>query len=204
MQQDQAHLCLLNKMVDEEIRQERKIEEDNEIKAEEKPIKEKKEEEKVEEKKTVEEKKEGKEEKAEKKHKEILIKRTEAIVSGKSLPISMKHSVALCNFIKGKEIDEARELLEKASKKKIPVPMKGEIPHKKGIMSGRYPINAINHFIKLIKSLRANALINDIEFEKYKIACKANIASRPYKRFGRGRFKRTHITIKLIPLNKSE
>jgi ribosomal protein L22 len=192
-------------MVDEEIKQERKIEENNETNQEEKSVKEKKEEEeKVEEEKTVEEKKEGKEEKAEKKPKEILIKRTEAIVNGKSLPISMKHSVALCNFIKGKEIDKARELLEKASQKKIPVPMKGEIPHKKGIMSGRYPINAINHFIKLIKSLRANALINDIEFEKYKIACKANIASRPYKRFGRGRFKRTHVTIKLIPLNKSE
>jgi len=198
VQQDQVHLCLSNKMVDEEIKQERKIEENNETNQEKKSVEEKKEEEKV------EEKKEGKEEKAEKKPKKILIKRTEAIVNGKSLPISMKHSVALCNFIKGKEIDKARELLEKASQKKIPVPMKGEIPHKKGIMSGRYPINAINHFIKLIKSLRANALINDIEFEKCKIACKANIASRPYKRFGRGRFKRTHVTIKLIPLNKSE
>jgi hypothetical protein len=82
--------------------------------------------------------------------------------------------------------------------------MRGEIPHKKGIMSGRYPVNALGHFIKLLKSLNSNALVNELELEKYKISCKANLASRPYRRFGKGQFKRTHVEIKLIPITKKK
>ncbi len=131
-------------------------------------------------------------------------KKTEAVVNGKNLPISTKHSIAICNMIRNKKIEEAIPLLELAEKKKIPVPMRGEIPHKKGIMSGRYPINALAHFIKLLKSLNANALVNELELEKYKIACKANLASRPYRRFGKGQFKRTHVEIKLMPITKKK
>ena len=129
------------------------------------------------------------------------IKKTEAVVHGKSLFISTKHAVAICNLIRGKNIDKAISILENAEKMKIAVPMKGEIPHRKGkIMSGRYPVKAAKEFIKLLKSLKANALMNELELEKYKIFCKANIASRPYRRFGKGRFKRTHVEIKLIAL----
>ncbi len=133
------------------------------------------------------------------------IKKTEAVIHGKSLSISTKHSIAICNLIRGKDIDKAILIMEQAEKMKIPVPMKGEIPHRKGkIMSGRYPVKAVKEFIKLLKSLRANALMNELELEKYRIFCKANIASRPYRRFGKGRFKRTHVKIKLIPLRKGK
>ena len=129
------------------------------------------------------------------------IKKTEAVVHGKSLFISTKHAVAICNLIRGKNIDKAISILENVEKMKIAVPMRGEIPHRKGkIMSGRYPVKAAKEFIKLLKSLKANALMNELELEKYKIFCKANIASRPYRRFGKGRFKRTHVEIKLIAL----
>ncbi len=128
-------------------------------------------------------------------------KKTEAVVNGKSLFISTKHAVAICNLIRGKNIDKAISILEDAEKMKIAVPMRGEIPHRKGkIMSGRYPVKAAKEFINLLKSLKANALMNELELEKYKIFCKANIASRPYRRFGKGRFKRTHVEIKLIAL----
>tara|TARA_Y100000310_G_scaffold198127_1_gene198161 strand:- start:374 stop:967 length:594 start_codon:yes stop_codon:yes gene_type:complete len=129
-------------------------------------------------------------------------KKTEAVVNAKSLPISTKHSIAICNMIRGKDIDQAISLLEKAETKKIPVPMRGEIPHRKGkgMMSGRYPITALGHFIKTLKSLKSNALVNELELEKYEIFCKANLASRPYRRFGRGKFKRTNLTLKLIPI----
>ena len=127
-------------------------------------------------------------------------KKTEAVVNAKSLPISTKHSIAICNMIRGKDIDQAISLLEMAEMKKIPVPMRGEIPHRKGIMSGRFPVNALGHFIKTLKSLKSNALVNELELEKYEIFCKANLASRPYRRFGKGKFKRTHLTVKLIPI----
>ena len=78
------------------------------------------------------------------------------------------------------------------------MPMKGEIPHRKGkIMSGRYPIKASQEFIKLLKQLSANATVNEVDLEKVKIECKADRASRPYRRFGSMKFKRTHVTLKL-------
>jgi len=78
--------------------------------------------------------------------------------------------------------------------------MKGEIPHRKGkIMSGRYPVKAAGEFIKLLNSLRANAIVNDLELENFKIACLSNIASRPFRRFGRGKAKRSHVQVKLVP-----
>jgi len=143
-----------------------------------------------EEKKADEKKKKEKEEKKPKK--------SEAIVNGKDLPISTKHSMALCNFIKGRSIEEAVYFLEEVVKFKKALPMKGEIPHRKGkIMSGRYPINATKQFLKLLKQLEANATVNGLETEKGKIECKANKASRPYKRFGSERFKRTNVMLKL-------
>jgi ribosomal protein L22 len=164
----------------------------------EKPAEAPKNEEKKEE-KVVENKAETKPKTPEKKTKKVL---GEARVLGKDLPISTKHAIAVCNFIRNRDIDVAIQLLGQAEKMKIPIPMKGEIPHRKGIMSGRYPVNAIKHFIRLLKSLKANAVASDLELEKYKIFCKSDVAARPYKRFGRGRFKRTNVLIKLIPITK--
>lgn len=156
----------------------------------------KKEERKIAEAEKVKEKEEAKK-KEEEKIKTKLEKK-EAVAFGKDLPISTKHAVAICNFIRGKRIEKAIFLLEEVINKKLAVPMKGELPHRKGkIMSGRYPIKASQQFIKLLKQLAANAIVNEIEVEKGTIECKADKASRPYRRFGNTRFKRTHVMLKL-------
>jgi len=124
--------------------------------------------------------------------------KSEAVVNGKDLPISNKHAIAICNFIRGKTIDEAAFLLSQVLQMKRAVPMKGEIPHRKGkMMSGRYPINATKVFIKLLRQLTANATVNGIEIEKVRIECKADRANRPYRRFGSKKFKRCHVTFKV-------
>ena len=148
-----------------------------------------------------------KERKKEKKNEEkTKPKKTEAVVNISGLPISTKHSIAICNFIRGKNIDNSIAILEDVQRLKRAVPMKGEIPHRKGnIMSGRYPIKASGEFIKILKSLKSNAIVNELELEKYVIFCKANIASRPYRKSGRARGKRTNLQIKLIlPLKKEK
>ncbi|MFH1359067.1 MAG: hypothetical protein ABIH37_04215 [archaeon] len=129
-------------------------------------------------------------------------KKTDAVVNGKDLKISRKHAVAICNYIKNKDIDVAMDSLFEVGKMKKAIPMKGEIPHRKGMMSGRYPLKAVAEFIRLLKSLKANAIANELELEKFKLFCVANIASRPPKRSGRQRFKRAHVQIKLIPITK--
>ncbi len=126
----------------------------------------------------------------------------EASVNGKNLSISIKHAVAICNLIRNKDIESAIKILEEVTMLKRAVPMSGEIPHRRGIMSGRYPVKGSRIIINLLKSLKANALVKEIELEKFKIYAMPNVASRPYKRFGQGRMKRSHIMLKLIHLEK--
>lgn len=139
-------------------------------------------------------------EKKEKKQKAVQLteKKTEAFTRGTSLPISKKHSMYLGDFIKNKKIDDAIVDLEKVTKYKKIVPFKGEIPHRKGkgMMSGRYPIKASQFFIKMLKGLRGNALVNGLDLEKTRIVfSSANWAHRPPRREGR-KAKRTHVLIK--------
>ncbi|MFH1325721.1 MAG: uL22 family ribosomal protein [archaeon] len=159
--------------------------------------------EKVEEKKTEKKDKENKEvkdetkkeEKPEKKITKPKRKKTEAVVNARSLPISTKQAIAVCKFVKGKTIENAMNDLEKVVRKKIAVPMKGEIPHRKGkIMSGRFPRKTSEHFLKLLKSLAGNANVNEIN-EPIIFEAIANIAPRPYGKFGAVRKKRTHIKL---------
>ncbi len=159
-----------------------------------------------------EEKSEGPEEKKNEKTEEVkpeekkkLIERTktkerpkkeEAVVRANDIPISTKHSAAICDFIRNKKLGTAIEELEEVLKFRKVIPMKGEIPHKhgKGIMAGRYPIKAAENFVKLLRSLASNALYNGIE-EPVIVKAVANLGARPFGKFGAVRKKRTHIEI---------
>ena len=151
---------------------------------------------------------ETKEEKKKTEKKRDIPKKTEAVVNGKDLGISKKHSMAICDFIRGKNPDDMITQLEKVVKLKMPIKMKGEIPHRKGkMMSGRYPVNASKVFIKLLKSLSANSQVNGLDNPIIALA-KADDASRPFKRGGSMRFKRTNVLLiaksKIEKENKKE
>ena len=106
--------------------------------------------------------------------------------------------MAMCDFIRNKKIDKAIEDLEQVMIFKKAIPMKGEIPHRKGkgmsSGSGRFPIKSVGNFLVLLKSLSGNATYNSIE-EPVIVEAVANIGVRPYGRFGRVRKKRTHVTL---------
>lgn len=121
-----------------------------------------------------------------------IIKKELAVVRGENLPISTKHAMYLCTFIKGKKIEQAAEMLKRVLLKKMAVPMKGEVPHKRNMLGARYPINATKVFIDLLISLKANSQVNGLE-NPVITAGIANLASRPFRRFGSRRFKRTHV-----------
>ncbi len=123
---------------------------------------------------------------------EEKVRKEKAVINGKNLPISTKHSIAICKFIKGKTIEKAALKLNEAINKKTAIPMKGELPHRKGIMSGRFPQKACKHFLKLLKTLHANSINSGIE-DPYIFIAKANKASRPYRRFGSRKMKRSHV-----------
>ncbi|MBS3079243.1 hypothetical protein J4218_03930 [Candidatus Pacearchaeota archaeon] len=121
-----------------------------------------------------------------------------AVVNGRNLPLGLKYAIALSNFIGKKDIDLAIKQLGEVADMKRAIPMRGEIAHKSGMMSGKYPVKGAKEFIRLLKSLKSNALVKEIELEKYRLHAIPNNAPRPYKKFGQGRMKRCHVTIKLI------
>jgi ribosomal protein L22 len=132
-------------------------------------------------------------------------KKTESFVRAYDLPVSTKHSTAVCKFIKNKKIEDAIADLEQVLKLKKAIPMKGEIPHRKGkgISSGRFPTKTVKSFIKLLKSLSANANYNGLE-EPVIFEAIANIGQRPYGKFGWVRKKRTHVKITAKNMQKKK
>lgn len=134
--------------------------------------------------------------KSEEKKKKEVPKKTEAVVNVNSLSMSTKTAGAICRFIKGKEIRVAIDDLKQVIAKRKAVPMRGEIPHRKGnIMAGRYPKNASEIFIKLLKSLNSNAVYLGVENPVVSVAI-PNSGSRPYGKFGAVRKKKTHMVLK--------
>lgn len=140
--------------------------------------------------KKIEEKKESKQPvKVEK------VKKNEVKVSVQNVSASTKVSRDICKFIKKKKIERAISDLEEVIKLRRAVPMKGEIPHRKGnIMSGRFPKNAAKEFLVLVKSLQANAVQHDLE-NPVIVEAVANKGTTTYARGGRARKKRTHILL---------
>jgi Ribosomal protein L22p/L17e. len=141
-----------------------------------------------------EEKVVGTVEKKEEKKKIEIKKRYNAITRGNNVGISTKQSMAICKFIKNKDINTAIAGLEQVIAMKKALPMKGELPHRKGGVIGRYPITACKAFVQLLKNLNANASVNNIN-EPYIYFAKADKASSPFRRFGSRRFKRSNILL---------
>ena len=142
------------------------------------------------------------EKKLEKKIEVKKVKKSEVCVNVPNLSVSTKYSAAICKFINHKTIDNAIKDLEEVIQLRKPVPMKGEIPHRKGkIMSGRFPIRAAKAFIILLKSLQSNAIQHDLEDPIISLAI-ANKGTTVYGSRGRTQKKRTNI--KLIAIQKKQ
>lgn len=119
-----------------------------------------------------------------------------ASVQGRDIVISTKNAASICRAIKNKTIGQAKALLQDVTKKKKAIAMKGELPHRKGMERGRYPLKACVAFLKLLKSLEANASQKGLETEKLLLHAQVNRAGK-VMRSGRRmrRAKRTHVII---------
>ncbi len=132
------------------------------------------------------------------------VKKDYALVNGLNLSISPKETGHICDMIRWKNVDDAIKMVEEVIVMKRPVKMTSrEYPHQhgKGVAGASYPINAAKEVLKELKQLRANAIYNELELENSVIQCKADKASRPYRRGG-ARFKRTNLMLKLVKNEK--
>lgn len=130
-----------------------------------------------------------------------MINETQAKVHGKDLSISTKQSIEIANFIRGKNIEKAKNELKKVIEKKLAIPFKRynrDMGHKKGnIAAGRYPQKAAKEFLNLLNSLESNAQNKGLSTNLVIKIIIPNKASRPwhYGRRRRIKMKRTHIEI---------
>ena len=100
-----------------------------------------------------------------------------------NLPISTKHSVEICNSLRYKRTDYAKQFLEEVIGLNRAVPFKRfnrDMGHKAGMAAGRFPQKAAQEFLSLVKSVEANAQFKGLNTSNLKITkILANKASVP-------------------------
>lgn len=108
---------------------------------------------------------------------------------GKELHISRKHAREIAGAIKGMKIEDAKGFLEEVVLLKKAVPYKRyvrNVPHRKGMCTGRYPQKAAKEFLRVLENAENNARYKGLDSENMKIS---HIATKKGHTF-RGSFPR--------------
>lgn len=133
-----------------------------------------------------------------------------AMAVGISLPISFKQSVEVCRFIKNKNVNEAKRMLQDTIDKKISIRFRKynwDLGHKKKVGPARNPEKASRELIRLIESAESNAQFKGLDTSNLVIAhISAHKASKVWHsgRKSRRRMKRTNIEIVVKEKAKAE
>jgi len=112
-----------------------------------------------------------------------------AKASGRELRISPKHAREICKAIKGMMLEDAKSFLEDVIAMRRPVPFrryKKKVPHRRGLQgfcTGRFPVKAANHILRLLKEVEANAEFKGLNTEKLKIIHAAAYPGAKIKKF---------------------
>lgn len=94
-----------------------------------------------------------------------------AKAAGRSLKISPKHSVEICNAIRGKDLEEAKDYLKNVIDMKTPVPFRRhnkKVGHRRGLEgwpTGRYPVKAATQILDVLINAEANAEYQGLDAE---------------------------------------
>jgi large subunit ribosomal protein L22 len=104
-------------------------------------------------------------------NKEINESKT-ARAMARSLKISPKHCVEICNAVRGMEVSKAKDYLNNVIEMKKAVPFKRhnkKVGHRKGLKgwpSGRYPVKAATQILRVLENAEANAEYKGLDNEK--------------------------------------
>ncbi len=98
-----------------------------------------------------------------------------AIASGRDLRISPKAAREICNYIRGMNLQKAKEVLREVIELKRAIPYrrhKKKIPHRRGLQgfyAGRYPVKAAEAILKVLEAVEANAEFKGLYTDRLKI-----------------------------------
>lgn len=133
----------------------------------------------------------------------------EAIVNVKNIEISTKKSVEIANFIRYKNVEDAKKILQRVIDKKQPIPYKRhnkDTPHKPGMMAGRYPIKTCKFILSLLNNLTSNAQNKGLSSNLFISEIIVNQGNKQvhYGRHLRRKMKRTHLKITAKEIHTKE
>jgi len=136
-------------------------------------------------------------------------KENTAKAMGISLPISTKQAVEICSFLRGKTIEQGKNILKSVIDKKAAIPFKRynrDMGHKTGMAAGRYPKKASSNILKLLESVEANAQNKGLTppFKITKILANKAAKQWHYGRHLRTKMKKTHVEIVVEETEKKE
>src|SRR3989344_265721 len=120
---------------------------------------------------------------------------------GRDLPISIKTSVEVCRFIRGRNVVVAKNMLRDVVALKRAVPFRRyvlDIGHRKGMATGRFPKKTSKEILEVLESAETNAQFKGMNGSRLFVAhIAAHKASSPM-RGGRKRgqsAKKAHVEI---------
>ncbi|OWT33688.1 50S ribosomal protein L22 [Methanobrevibacter sp. 87.7] len=93
----------------------------------------------------------------------------------RSLKVSPKHCVDICNAIRGMNVQKAKAYLNDVIAEKQAVPFKRhnkKVGHRKGMKgwtAGRYPVKAAKQVLKVLENAEANAEYKGMDTDNLKI-----------------------------------
>ncbi|MGN1362693.1 MAG: 50S ribosomal protein L22 [Methanobrevibacter sp.] len=93
----------------------------------------------------------------------------------RSLKVSPKHCVDICNAIRGMDVQKAKAYLNDVIAEKQAVPFKKhnkKVGHRKGMKgwtAGRYPVKAAKQVLRVLENAEANAEYKGMDTENLKI-----------------------------------
>lgn len=121
---------------------------------------------------------------------------------GRDLPVSLKHSIEVCNLIRNKSVEKAKKILQDIMEKKMAVPYRKfqqDLAHRKNIGPGRYPVKTCKNIFDMLKGAEANAVFKGLGKDLFikSIVPQTGAKQWHYGRKRRRQMKRTNIEIVL-------
>ncbi len=137
------------------------------------------------------------------------VKGNSAKALGRNLHISPKQAIEICNHVRGRQLKQAKTILQQSIDMFRAIPFKrftNGLGHKPGMSAGRYNIKACTAILGVIESAEANA--KNKGFNAEDLVVKHICAQRAPKSWHYGRkkrsiFKSTHIEVALEEIKGS-
>lgn len=110
-----------------------------------------------------------------------------AKASLRDVSMSYKATVETLRLIRGKSLEEARNILESIASLRMPVPFRrysGKVAHKRGTSGpGKYPVKVAENLLRLLDNLENNAEFKGLDVTKLQIVHAAAHKGPKVKRY---------------------